>query len=209
MERKLIFVSMVMVCVMGIAQAGVIMTDGFDADTLEANGWDTTTSNWNISTGSWGNPGHYIWGGGGTAGQEDIDSGRLVKDTGYVIQAGDTFTVTFDMKSLADADFGGSLLVGLGYVDGTGEQILGAVEYLDTEIPYGWNNAQGTLTVTATAGAVGNNLYIGIGAGPNAWNGTSAQRIGVDNVVIEQIPEPATLALLGLGGLLSLKRRRS
>ncbi len=193
MKSKLSIWFMLFVCgiflIPQMCQAAEIMNDGFEAaDTLEGNGWDTTDSNWNISTGAWGNPDHYIWGGGGSSAQEDIDTGRVVKDTGYVIQAGDIFNLVFDMKSLANLDnvFFSSILAELGYVDGSGEHILASIEYLDADIPYGWNNAQGMLEAAATAGAVGNTLFVAFSGGPNSWNGTSAQRQGIDNVVIEQ-----------------------
>ena len=63
------------------------------------------------------------------------------------------------------------------------------------------------MIVNATAASVGENLFLSFEG--NGGDGLSAQRIGIDNVTVSTIPEPATMALLGLGGLLSLKRRRS
>ncbi len=216
MERKMIFVCMVLMCAAALVQAGVIMDDGFSEGTLAANGWTLTDGSgvaakeWTLSVGSFGNPGNYIWGGGSGTIQEDIVSGTLSKDTGYVIQADDIFTMTFDIKDMTvGLDLEGAVLATLYYMDGAAVQVLGSVEHVDSAaIPAGWDQVSGTLTANATVGAVGKNLYVSFAAGSSSWNGTSAQRIGIDNVVIEAIPEPATLALLGVGGLLSLKRRR-
>ena len=191
-----------MMCV--LSQAAVIMSDGFEAtEDFAGNGWTVTDGGnpqWTLSTTTYGNPANYAWGGGGTSTTEDIDSGTLSKDTGYVIQAGDSLELIFDMKRLHTATFDSSILVELGYVDDANDVVLGSVEYLDAAIPYGWNNAQGTLTVAATAGAVGNNLFIAFSGGPNSWNGTSAQRIGIDNVIISVIvpPDPVPIADAGL-----------
>ena len=200
MKRLTIVVLVTMMCV--LSQAAVIMTDGFEAaENFAGNGWTVTdggTPQWTLSTTTWGNPANYAWGGGDGVTQ-DIDSGTLSKDTGYVIQADDSLELTFDMKRLNPPTFDSSILVELGYVDGTGEHVLGSVEYLDAAIPYGWNNAQGTLTVAATAGAVGNNLFIAFSGGPNSWNSTSAQRIGIDNVVISVIAPPDLVPIADAG----------
>ncbi len=162
-----------------------VMQDGFDAaDTLDGNGWDDSASNWVLSTGGYGHPANYIWGSGGSGGREDINSGRLVKDTGYAIQAGDTFNLVFDMKRLHSTLFEGSILAEIGYIDGAERHVLGSIEYLESQIPIGWGNAQGELAVIATKASVGKNLYVAFSGGPNSWNGTSAQRLGIDNVKI-------------------------
>ncbi|MCX5653963.1 MAG: PEP-CTERM sorting domain-containing protein, partial [Planctomycetota bacterium] len=40
------------------------------------------------------------------------------------------------------------------------------------------------------------------------YDGPSGSQVLIDNVKITQLPEPATLSLLALGGLLALRRRR-
>lgn len=56
------------------------------------------------------------------------------------------------------------------------------------------------LSYTETVGGRRTTGYIGTGVWYNAT--------GFDNIVISEIPEPATLGLLGLGGLAMLRRRR-
>ncbi len=177
-----------------VVLAAEIMNDGIDAGTFTENGWTlaggsgVAAKEWTLSVGNFGNPGNYIWGGGSGTMQEDIVSGTLSKDTGYVIQDADSFTLTFDIKDMTiGIDLGGAVLATLYYMDGATVQVLGSVEHVDSaDIPQGWDQVSGTLAVSATAGAVGKNLHVSFAAGPSSWNGTSAQRIGIDNVVIEQ-----------------------
>ncbi len=67
-----------------------------------------------------------------------------------------------------------------------------------------------TLTFNTADDASGNGLAIQIQFfDPNGGNGS--KQAGLDNIVLDEtanIPEPSSLALLGLGGLLLLRRRR-
>ncbi len=74
----------------------------------------------------------------------------------------------------------------------------------------GWNTITLTGTLPATIGTI-NPLFVladgGFGAGTP--NGTgSGTAVYVDNFVLDIVPEPASLSLLGLGGLCVLRRRR-
>lgn len=210
MKKMVIVVLVCIVC--SLCQATEIMNDGFEAaDTLEGNGWDTTLSNWNISTGNYGNPSHYIWGGGsGGAGDNDptIVSGVVSKDTGYAIQSGDVIDLVFDIRDLSsDIENDASFIAKLYYLDGVTQVDLGSAEYSDAAVLFGWHDGMGALTVNATEGAIGNNLFVSFtGTG---GDGQSAQRLGIDNVIISQVPEPATTLLFGLGSLAALKCKRA
>ena len=209
MKKMILVVMAGLMC--SVSLCDTILQDGFEADSFEENGWDTSDNvSWMLSTGNWGDHGNYAWGGGSPGTKEDLVSGRITKDTGYVIQAYDIFTLTFDIRDLSGGiEFDGAVSAILTYVDNTGEHTLGGIQYHDSGIPFGWNHEMGRLTVVATPESFGYNLFVSFSGGNSSHNGTSAQRLCIDNVVIEQIPEPATMLLMGFGGLAVLKRRRA
>ncbi|MEO0476664.1 MAG: PEP-CTERM sorting domain-containing protein, partial [Planctomycetota bacterium] len=67
------------------------------------------------------------------------------------------------------------------------------------------------VSFTATAGQAGESLVIGLGAGSNIANGAGGfnSNVAFDNVRLEAVPEPGSLALLALGGLFMSRRRRN
>lgn len=166
--------------------AAEIMNDGLEAGgTWSGNGWDESLSNWFFSTSGYGNPANYGWGGGANSPREDIDSGVVSKDTGYAIQLNDLLSLSVDLKDLVPNELDGSILVTLYYLNGAVVEVIGSSEYHDDVIPAGWNLV-GQIAALAPFDAVGKNLYVKFEGGPSSWNGTSAQRLGVDNIIINQ-----------------------
>ena len=51
-------------------------------------------------------------------------------------------------------------------------------------------------------------LSVLVGTRDDAGTGWTGNRVSIDNVALSVIPEPATMALLGLGGLALIRRRR-
>lgn len=191
MKKLLVVACLLVAC--SILQAAEVMNDTLDVSgTLEGNGWDTTYSNWLFSTSGYGNPANYAWGGGGTGGAEDIDSGSISKDTGYIIQYNDLLSLTIDLRDMGGAA-DSSILSSLYYIDGVDEVVIGSAEYLAADIPGGWNDGLCDFSARAPLASVGSNLYVKIEGGPNSWNGTSAQRLGVDNIVVNQETSLASL----------------
>jgi len=58
---------------------------------------------------------------------------------------------------------------------------------------------------TPVTGTYGAGLWLSV----TTAAGVESKDIGIDNLVFSQIPEPATMALLGLGGFALLRRRRA
>ena len=144
----------------------------------------------------------WVWGGNG--GQALVTTG--ISET---VTAGTTYTLTFN--------YGGDRSTTANYE----VYLLGGTEILGSAI----NSFSGSQTLTltdsivftATAGhaALGETLRIRLDAGPGGigvTDGTSDYRndIVYDNVVLTAVavPEPTTTALLGLGGLALILRRR-
>ena len=186
MKRLTIFVLITMMCV--LSQAAVIMTDGLEAaDTLAGNGW---TGTWNLSITNWGNPANYMWNAG--------DKGTTTKDTGYVIQSGDELELVFDLRDMEGGEVAtGEEVIGkLFYDAGAGVVELGSVAYDDGDVPAGWNNGFGALTVTATAGSVGENLQVSF---EYTYGGSPMQRFGIDNVIVSVIAPPDLVPIADAG----------
>ncbi len=199
MKNKLSLLSLGVICgILMISQTGLaaeIFNESFDgADTFGDLGWTltgggtgSTAGEWTLSTGTSGNPEHYAWGGGSnTTTPVDIVSGTLSTDTGHDIDADDNFELVFDIRDLSPTEHNSSILASLYYVDEGVDVVLGSIEYHDDGIEWGWHDAMGNLTVSATAGSVGKSLMVKFEGGPSSHNGASAQRLGIDNVIVNQ-----------------------
>jgi hypothetical protein len=122
--------------------------------------------------------------------------------TGHTIAADEVYTLTIDARRTWE---GPNITLGLYYDDGGARVQMASLLH---EFVGGSTTDMEELNLVAlandTPAAIGNTLGIQIMSGPPdaAW-------IGFDNVRMDVIPEPATLALLGFGALGLITRRRA
>ena len=134
------------------------------------------------------------------------------------LTAGETYTISFDVSLDGTAD---PFLVGLvTFADGAARNsvngsIADGTSAVLASTSGSWSGTEwtagggaivsgSTITFTYTAdgteGSLGDDLAVRIDGASTSAN--------IDNVSVDVVPEPGSLALMGLGGLMMLKRRR-
>lgn len=190
------------------AQAGVLFSDNFDAqgsaNALSFNGF----TNWSVTSGSV----DYIRSGvqfgiqcaGSTGGCVDLDgstgdAGRMSSKVVYNLLAGTTYLFSLDLSGGQVRDERNTVNFGFALDGNLGSFLASDMVTLARTDPFG------TYTVAYTPGSnVSARLVIGNTGGDNVG-------LILDNVALtSQVPEPGTLALLGLGlAALGMRRRRA
>ena len=130
-------------------------------------------------------------------------------DTGYTLSSGDLVNFSYFWRDAFNWDDASDQLT-FSIFTTVDDTIDGAVDQSETSLGAlsaansSFQEHSGTLV--ATAAMDGKNLFIEISNvdGNAAPNGFAR----IDNVFVEAIPEPSVLSLLGLGGLLAVRRRR-
>lgn len=202
--KKLMFIVLAVVMIVGIAQANLVPNSGFE------NGTGTVPDGWTIESGdtkiTWSDDAHsgsksmLLT---GTAGKPEA----VIFSTDVIpVTAGTEYTFSAWAKSFGTAPVvNGGPNFRIRWNDAAGAGIGG-----------GWNNyswyafsptADWTeitaLTMEAPAGAVSiehGYLY--------SWKGDAGNGYYIDDASMVAVPEPMTLCLLGLGGLL-LRRKKA
>ncbi len=192
--KKLVLFSMVLLAI-SFAQATVEWQDGMSA--LSTAGW-TQRSN---ATNEAGDATGGIRVVGGTKVQmnswwDNAGWTQIYKNTGVVIANNTDYTLTMTMQGSAVP---AAVPFSMQSINGAVWTIIVTASPAQTALMADYTisfSTKGGLN----AGTVGNS--IGVSVDPGWWN-----NISVDNMKIDSIPEPATMILLGLGSLLSLKKR--
>ena len=184
MFRKLIFVALVLGLVSYASAATVVLSDS-DLQSFVDFGWNQSTLD--AITDIPGDPGtQYDVTLGATGGWSDIAIGIY---SGDGVNIGDTWEQTF-----YNPDAYPTAVYLFMQVDG----------WVYNQGPGAWVNPGATATISIVNPATTGIDAMGIKIGSDAWTG----RPDGSSLAIQVIPEPATLMLLGLGGML-LRRRRS
>lgn len=118
--------------------------------------------------------------------------------TSHLVSVGDVYTYSWDHASRADRTH----TVGLVFDDGGTVTSIVSSEITTTGLATPNTYGGGTYTVLAGDAAIGKTIGMGIHA--------TAAYPEVDNFIlsVDQVPEPSSAALLGLGGLALILRRR-
>jgi len=198
--RRLLTILLIL-SVASISNANLISNGGFDGSTgmYTADGWDTV---WNA--GVWADTGQNAlkaWGDGAQWGNGGANQ------LGFAMYAGTTVSLSVDiLDPSAEPMTGAEAHLALTFKDSGGNALNGTwgTAYVNvgsgTLTPDTWTNF--SFSAVAPAGTVSVDLQLEF-QGTSAGGGGGA--VWFDNVGI--IPEPMTVALLGLGGLL-LRRRK-
>lgn len=168
-------------------------------------GWDNAGSDipgWNSDTAATGSGLESDWPGssdGTWAGFVMNGDPSVYNLTDYVIQAGDQFTLQVDAQDNWSATPPGLLKIDLFFDDNGGRSIL---ETMTVQTSWGWP----TFILNHTVAGLGVGKQIGIQL-TNVTADHDTSWIGLDNVRLDVIPEPATMALLSLG-ILGMRKHR-
>ena len=203
MRRKVLFLVLVVGLFAGAAWAVPITVENFSFElpgTDKQSNWENVPG-WSSDTVAADSGVESAWPGS----TEGVWSGFLMGSdpsaynlTNHIIAAGETFTLEVDARNNWSENTPALLQMDI-YYDNAGSRVQAAtktVELTDT-----WTGFSLEFAANDMPGSIGNKIGIELN---NVTSGASW--IGLDNV---RIPEPATMALLALGGLALIRRKRS
>jgi hypothetical protein len=176
-------------------QPGTAKIVGWDNAGSDIPGWksDTTATGSGIES-DWPGSTDGVW-----AGFVMNGDPAIYNLTDHIIQAGEQFTLRVDAQDNWSASPPGMLAIAL-YYDNAGSR----VELASTTVQTWWGWTTYDLSHPIAGLGVGNRIGIQL---MNVTPDHDSSWIGLDNVRLDVIPEPATIALLSLG-ILGIRRTR-
>ena len=113
----------------------------------------------------------------------------------HTIAAGEFYNVSFQASDLwTNAASNGNMTVWLYYDDSGSRVMMDSVKLDGLTYQAGWTAGSLTIAADDYAGAIGNKLGVQFHGTDVGWN-------AIDDMQLSLVPEPATMTLLGLGGL--------
>ena len=220
MKKKIVVMLLAAVVLSASASAGFIpLSEDFEAPVVVGYDDKTAPADWTYATQGYGSNkcGLNNDGAGNQVFSFRYTNSGVTTKEGVIgnLELGQTYTITFDViadRSITELSYSVQLAAfeaGVGrndaresFIDGGNAVVLTSAEgsALDT-------GAWATVSFEFTADAVDNAASIGKDLGIRILGASSSSNI--DNVSISAVPEPATLALLGIGGLLLRRKRLS
>ena len=204
----MLMLSVAVLLVAATAQAALVLENGsFETPDLGTSNWawlyaGSTQEGWTNHHGEtfWQSPSNYGWAIGDAADGDQVlgvrQSARVSQSIG-VVEAGETdITITF-AHALQDGMVAPPNIRVL-LVNASGWGMLGGITDLTGSNTSSWTTESFTTTV-----AVGTEVLVWFDTG-----GSSSAAVLFDDFAVSAVPEPATMSLLGIGGLLALVRRR-
>ena len=191
------------------ANAAVIFTEDFEGSTATTAGTFTTASGWEstdftsagqhneLNAGNWGN--HLSGQIGDAFGVVLFAAGTMTADLGINFADNTDYTFSFDHFRRSDLA-GGDVTAQIQTVGGT---VLATADFAAITGTTASDIANRIVPTYSTSGGaeVGQEIRL-------VFIPTSGNQVGIDNISLDAVPEPTTTALLGLGGLALILRRR-
>lgn len=168
------------------------------------SGFDDGDANWDYLNGPWGGPYFYVEGSdsivsmGGWGDGIDWSNASIWQNTGAVFEADTEYTLSVVWREPADQAVQS---LHLSIQDITADWTTVTEGLVSPTANNEWMTSELMIDTTTNPGLVGNEIGIGV-----RLTSTSGAWVHIDSIAL--VPEPVSMAMLGLGSLIALRRRK-